>query len=114
MAYVRYLIMLTSYVHYFFTCVIDVLAEDFAPPKPKTKKKLPPQPAMFRLHAPISVPTAEEGTVGAGGSDGKDQPDAKPSAKPSTESTKEGATTASMDKKRYAFSSFLIFFLYGI
>ena len=114
MAYVRYLIMLTSYVHYFFTLCLDVLAEDFAPPKPKTKKKLPPQPAMFRLHAPISVPTAEEGTVGAGGSDGKDQPDAKPSAKPSTESTKEGATTASMDKKRYAFTSFLIFFLYGI
>ena len=96
--------MLTSYVHYFFTLCLDVLAEDFAPPKPKAKKKLPPQPAMFRLHAPISVPTSQEGTK-VGGSDGKaDRPDAKPSVKPSTES-KEGATTASMDKKRYAFTS---------
>ena len=97
--------MLTSYVHYlyFFLVCVDVSAEDFAPPKPNAKKKLPPQPAMFRLHAPISVPTTQEEE--RGDSDGKlDQPDAKPSAKPSTESTKEGATT-SMDKKRYAFTS---------
>jgi len=102
--YARYLIMLTSYVYYFFTLCVDVSAEDFAPPKPKAKKKLPPQPAMFRLHAPISVPTAqEEETLGSEVAVNK--PDAKPSAKPSTESTKEGASTASMDKKRYAFTS---------
>ena len=84
---------------------LDVSAEDFAPPKPKAKKKLPPQPAMFRLHAPISVPTSQEEEIVGGGDVAADQPDAKPSAKPSTESTKEGATTVSMDKKRYAFTS---------
>jgi len=103
----RYLIMLTSYVHYFFTLCVDVSAEDFAPPKPKAKKNLPPQPAMFRLHAPISVPTSQEDeTLESDVAVGGDKPDAKPSAKPSTEPTKGGATTASMDKKRYVFISF--------
>ena len=61
---------------------------------------------MFRLHAPISVPTAAQEETVVDGSDGKvDKPDAKPSAKPSTES-KEGTSTTSVDKKMYVFISF--------
>ena len=42
------------------------LAEDFAPPRTTGKKKsVPPQPAMFQLHAPIiaAPPAADQVTA---------------------------------------------------
>ena len=78
------------------------LAEDFAPPHTTGKKKsVPPQPAMFQLHAPIiAAPPADDRGVTTAEDIGIEKPAVNSTNEPTTGTSIKGNTdTASLDMK---------------